>query len=103
MTKFTPGPWKEQWRGSENVEVVKELRYEIALLNGYVGTEELKANARLITASPNMWVAIRNLVTALDDGRIKLSDNNRALVIETHLRAALELATGDSDERNDIT
>ena len=96
MTKFTPGPWRVHWNAKDSAEVVT-IRYEVALLNGYVEPEELKGNARLIAAAPAMWVAIRNLVTALDDGRIKLSDNNRALIIETHLRAALELA-GDSDD-----
>ena len=96
MTKFTPGPWTADWRGSDSVEIIA-ARYEVALLNGYVEPDELKANARLIAAAPDMWVAIRNLITTLDDGRIKLPDTSRALVIETHLRAALELA-GDSDE-----
>ena len=109
MTKFTPGPWhwvEDTWWGGYAALV--DAEDDVVLTpdhcndgdDGAAWFEEYpsEADARLIAAAPNMWVAIRNLVTALDDGRIKLPDTNRALIIETHLRAALELA-GECDER----
>ena len=98
MTKFTPGKWTHM-NGTDIFEDFMSGRQIAAcLVDGDIPYEQQVANARLTAAAPAMWVAIRNLVTALDDGRIKLSDNNRALIIETHLRAALELAGGSESE-----
>ena len=59
--KHTPGKWTIHWNGKSSAEV-HGLRYEIALLNGYVSEEELEANVQLIAAAPDLLEALNYML-----------------------------------------
>ncbi len=63
--KYTSGPWRIHWNAKDSAEI-HALKYEIALLNGYVSEEELEANARLIAAAPDLLEALENIVEVTD-------------------------------------
>lgn len=77
--KHTPGPWKEGdisyvWNSpsspvrrilSDRGEIVAEVRQ--SQFKETVGAEEYKSNARLIAAAPEMYEALKNLLSRLDE------------------------------------
>jgi len=66
--KFTPGPWKAQAIGSEGYIVetdepgktINQRAYPwgLAMVSGGWNWEEIKANAQLISAAPDMYEAL---------------------------------------------
>lgn len=103
MDKFTPGPWK--------LIVSKPTKKDpqgctmIATPHGYMAIDcyrsgqshdEDAANARLITAAPDLLGALRNLVAdvtyLIDDGTLPLSANEHPSI--NTARAAITKATG---------
>ena len=63
--KHTPGKWSVHWNAKDSAEIHGQ-KYEVALLNGYVSEEELKANAQLIALAPDMLEALRNILKVTD-------------------------------------
>ena len=105
MSEWTPGPWKAHWNAKDSAEIVGK-RYEVALLNGYVGEAELKANARLIAVAPDMYEALNKMAQfrrdysyAPGDWVLQIGEYEHILdPICDDIEAALEIATGDSDD-----
>jgi len=69
--KFTPGPWK--WREDaveEDGSTMRTLAPGVLILDdmggGPWGDEVDRANARLIAAAPDLYEALRNLLSAAE-------------------------------------
>lgn len=89
MTKFTPGPWIYTLNpdGSATVTMPHDHQGKPCAT--------CQANARLIAAAPEMFEALKEIAAEL--GSQYLTD--AATVNVRHAaEAALELATGDSDD-----
>jgi hypothetical protein len=95
MNKHTPGPWTLDkksaisygWRDG------KPIRYEIAECKGFPASAE--ANARLISAAPELLEALRGLVGQAD-AQFKVGDRHATFNKQTidTARAAIAKATG---------
>lgn len=66
-TKHTPGPWKAE--GWESLVVNCAEGYTLTLAAGRegAGLEELKANAALIAAAPDLLAALEDIVKLADN------------------------------------
>lgn len=65
MGKHTPGPWKSQWNGNWLVQTAGGwLVAKVAApkAKGNFSPENVEANARLITAAPELLVIAEELV-----------------------------------------
>lgn len=108
----TPGPWKDIVDSDGWLYVVgpnhEEMFYPDGEFGGHLGSIcsfadmectdlEDHANARLIADAPllaarveELEAAIKEYLDAIDAGMVRMPDTMRAMVIETHLRQALE-------------
>lgn len=64
-TKFTKGKWKVSRPNNSNNEVKSEYGNICLVANNY-GSEEMEANAKLISAAPEMFEALRVLMENYD-------------------------------------
>ena len=63
--KHTPGPWNPIEQGGDNdwLLLANEDRWVIGFLqNGELHTEEQRANARLMSAAPDMLAALEHMI-----------------------------------------
>lgn len=101
MSKHTPGPWVHRTRldhganiGTETGYAVCDMAYDYSSLP----REELKADARLICAAPELLEALKAIkpfipkTSASEGGAAKHSENVRAADM---VRAAIAKATGE--------
>lgn len=93
--KGTPGPWFEHREGSSTVYVEAKLRdgviQEVAACGPTeAGSEAQSANARLITAAPELLYALRLMLNA------ECSDTHNHAVIAAE--NAIAKALGESNE-----
>ena len=66
-TKHTPGPWKLTEHDERSARIESRLEF-IARIEGIDwGSEECKANARLIAAAPDLLEALKNLLWQHDN------------------------------------
>jgi hypothetical protein len=73
--KFTRGPWRV---GGQN-GYLNQLGIDPSIGAVYGAGDELEANARLVTAAPDLYHALRNFLDACErDDRGALSDLIRA-------------------------
>ena len=77
--KHTPGPWKwKQNRGNNYYEhSVFTDHQTVAELDGEMPVN-IKANAALIAAAPDLLEALKLIVKAFADGDIKFTEKRRA-------------------------
>lgn len=112
MSKHTPGPWKVQSLGNDDIVIdVDAGRFGIARL--YAPTEfdslrdpkdhalcpapEMLANARLIAAAPDLLEALRELYHCWDEPAEFVERELDAAMDKAH--AALAAATGEGERR----
>ncbi len=93
MNQHTPGPWEVAYYDKNGQAVVKSEHIEIATCwHHCVGAieKEMKANARLIAAAPELLEALKGILAVasvrIDDPRIAQWDA---------ARAAIAIATGE--------
>lgn len=96
MNKHTPGPWHVVPYGDGNQKVVcsdEAGNWRIAFMATSSGSREelaeIKANARLIAAAPELLEALKDLVTSVEALRVVGLDKEIELA-----RAALSKAEG---------
>lgn len=94
MSKFTTGPWKmeEERYGGEYVITTSRDNWYIAL--AYGGTPGGSADARLITAAPDMFEALEAMLEQFHEGIVGIVHDERAAIMQA--REALEKARGKS-------
>ncbi|MDY7525521.1 hypothetical protein [Sphingomonas sp. 10B4] len=91
-TKFTPGPWKT---ASGSPEYICTGHLWLASTMGVTGTDEARANARLIAASPALYEALEQVLAEKAPAYHDCIDNGEAECAWCIARAALALARGD--------
>ena len=65
MSKFTPGPWKTNYKDLALVQA--ENGAPIARCDKLFGVANIQANARLIAAAPDLLEALQAIVQSLSD------------------------------------
>lgn len=99
MSDFTSGPWRvNAIRGDESVDVTTDSGVPLQIANCHQGAiANAKADARLIAAAPDMFEALRDVVTfaGFYSGKMEdtLGDEALSALGETAL-AALARAEG---------
>ena len=63
--EYTKGEWKQQVASNDNRIVMCGI-YNIAQVNGRAHKEETEANARLISAAPNLYEALKELAYIME-------------------------------------
>lgn len=101
MTEHTPGPWLDGGKSAGwHIEASNSEVSEIAWLRSYMGIpdDEIKANARLIIAAPDLLAALKELSSLYDGIYVKISDDEMRLCKEvwTRAEAAIAKAEGNS-------
>jgi hypothetical protein len=73
--KWTPGPWKPLWSESTGEVFIAPIRDDgtidvtVATLDALgISQDELGANARLISAAPEMYAALKSASGDMSDG-----------------------------------
>lgn len=97
-TKFTPGPWKAvSFNGNSLVvtELIVHEKESIALL-GTCG-EKQQANARLISAAPDMYKALEHALSDIDqiDELCKIAGVHKFTIMRQEIQGVLEKARGE--------
>jgi hypothetical protein len=89
--QHTPGPWKAE--GWENLVVNSADGYTMTLAAGgkWAVLSELKANARLIAAAPDLLAALREVAGLWEDSD---KTNGLAEIMARSARAAIAKAMG---------
>ena len=90
MSSFTPGPW----RVGGNSWFVNQIPIEPAIGCAYGAGYEVKANARLIAAAPDLLAALQ----ACDEAMIYMSEYDIPIMLPAQVKAAIKKATGESGE-----
>jgi hypothetical protein len=108
-TKHTPGPWEVEFDDSDHSEghIIRmgeaidspgyhkthhRIQYDHMLYPGDKGFGEAHANARLISAAPDMLAALRAMEEAFVVDREKFTESQAAAVLQ--MDAAVAKATG---------
>ena len=98
--KHTPGKWSVHWNAKDSAEIHGQ-KYEVALLNGYVSEEELKANAQLIAAAPKLLEELRRALYCIylltDNDTAEVTKLNIANVAKEKGQAVIARATQESE------
>lgn len=92
-TKHTPGPWEVV---DYNIEVTKGTTYTVNNRGG-VGAHELRANARLIAAAPDMLEALKNIIHELWLDDMSNFEQGQIKALEDGIKA-INKATGSADK-----
>lgn len=108
-SKHTPGPWKWHWRpedkdapGSVFAEPYEGHAYAVAMMPRYQTKEQWEADARLISAAPDLLDALTELNKYIDfsvpcgDGDFNVSDVSGLNAAFQLACAAIEKAEGKS-------
>lgn len=91
-TKFTPGPWEA---GGTLIGVGKiTIRQH---LDGSRKADELEANARLISAAPDMYEALKHALSDMDkiDELCKIAGVHKFTMMRREIQSALAKARGE--------
>lgn len=93
---FTPGPWTVTWHCPLEKGGTYKANYKIGYCSG---PREAKANARLISAAPDLLYALQGAVSHLENLAGELNDEEQILNAQAEIRiarAALAKAEGRS-------
>ena len=85
MQKFTPGPWRAEFGA--------DAYFHISCADG-LDLPDTKANARLLSAAPDLFAALTEIVAASDVYDESAAADKRCAVALKKARAALAKATG---------
>lgn len=91
--RHTPGPWEAMPTSVRAPNDVKTFTTVCQCICGMKTGEEVRANAQLISAAPDLLAALRDCVAALI--AIQLSPYHKREVVEA-ARAAIAKATGEA-------
>ena len=92
MYLHTPGPWSAGFRDNERKTVSSERDGLIALVGG---GDSRDANARLVSAAPDLLEVVVAMARAIDQHLItNTTDNDSIGVISDAAQAAITKATG---------
>jgi hypothetical protein len=91
-TKWTQGPWSTNWQDN-GTEVFGADGYWLMSMKRI--TEELKANARLIAAAPELYEALEECKRVLSDLQSTQLEGTRTRAAWEKARAALAKARGE--------
>jgi hypothetical protein len=87
MSSFTPGPW----RVGGNSGFVNQIQIEPAIGCAYGAGYEVKANARLIAAAPDLL----EVLLACDEAMGYMSEYDIPIMLPAQVKAAIRKATGE--------
>lgn len=97
MSKHTAGPWRAEY-GNNNARVIAKVEHEVAAVPMLRSTnaeengnrDVMVANARLISASPDLLAELKRAVAIIEEARV----NGASQVVPESMRAAIAKATG---------
>lgn len=69
-SKFTPGPWHIDNRGSHGIEVGTYFRANPTMFNSLAEKIDTQANANLIAAAPDMYDVCKSICKSADEALI---------------------------------
>ena len=96
MSAHTPGPWRAVPNAPGISDtVIDSGRMVVADVISRKSTDELRANARLIAAAPDLLEALRALVDLQEANE---ASETKALDFWDHARAAIAKATGGAPD-----
>jgi len=91
MSSFTPGPW----RVGGNSGFVNQIQIEPAIGCAYGAGYEVKANARLIAAAPDLLEALEFMLSVFNETYPDVADDEEDREAWAKARAAIRKATGE--------